>query len=234
MSEDTLQEYVLRIRKKNWVGVSHRDLMEYAARVLISIPCDGLNPYKMVEMWKNYQPNVPPEYHSDEMYAEPSPDILSKVKMEKVDRSEFRATLKAKNMRRRRSELKARRSTAKRARLERVGFFSRRGFFPHSFLISTSERYLPHFSFKCITDKSTRKVEGSRHAHPLFWPILCLSARFMLITPKYKNRAFNAYQQANAVLCLSASEYCFMLISAFHAYQLEDMVFNAYRGVENN
>ncbi len=52
--------------------------------------------------------------------------------------------------------------------------------------------------------------------------------------PKYKNRAFNAYQQANAVLCLSASECCFMLISAFHAYQWEDMAFNAYRGVENN
>jgi hypothetical protein len=64
--------------------------------------------------------------------------------------------------------------------------------------------------------------------------ILCLSARFMLITPKDKNRAFNAYQQANAVLCLSASECCFMLISAFHAYQLEDMAFNAYQGVENN
>jgi hypothetical protein len=46
-----------------------------------------------------------------------------------------------------------------------------------------------------------------------------LSAPFMLITPKYKNRVFNAYskrmlfyayQQANAVLCLSVR---FMLIS---------------------
>ena len=50
----------------------------------------------MVEMWKNYQPNVPPEYHLDEMYAEPSPNILLKMKMETVDRSEFRAILKAK------------------------------------------------------------------------------------------------------------------------------------------
>ncbi len=44
----------------------------------------------------------------------------------------------------------------------------------------------------------------------LFWHILCLSVRFMLISAfyadhqaNYKNRAFNAYHQANAVLCLS-------------------------------
>jgi hypothetical protein len=50
----------------------------------------------------------------------------------------------------------------------------------------------------------------------LFWHILCLSVRFMLISAfyadqaNYKNRAFSAYHQANAVLCLSAS---LMLIS---------------------
>ncbi len=94
---------------------------------------------------------------------------------------------------------------------------------------STYLLFVPRTYCNTITTPSCAHEE-----HPLFWPILCLSARFMLITPKYKNRAFNAYQQANAVLCLSASECCFMLISAFHAYQLEDMAFNAYRGVENN
>ena len=50
----------------------------------------------------------------------------------------------------------------------------------------------------------------------LFWHILCLSVRFMLISAfyadqaNYKNRAFNAYHQVNAVLCLSAR---LMLIS---------------------
>ncbi len=44
----------------------------------------------------------------------------------------------------------------------------------------------------------------------LFWHILCLSVRFMLISAfyadqaNYKNSAFNAYHQVNAVLCLSA------------------------------
>jgi hypothetical protein len=50
----------------------------------------------------------------------------------------------------------------------------------------------------------------------LFWHILCLSLRFMLISAfyadqtNYKNRAFNAHHQANAVLCISAR---LMLIS---------------------
>jgi len=39
---------------------------------------------------------VPVEFHSDELYAEPSPEVWSKVKVEKTDRSEFRANLKAK------------------------------------------------------------------------------------------------------------------------------------------
>ena len=60
------------------------------------IPCVGLIPYKMVEMWKNYRPNVPIEYHPDALYEELSPEVWSKVKVEKTDRSEFRANLKAK------------------------------------------------------------------------------------------------------------------------------------------
>ena len=36
------------------------------------------------------------EFQSDELYAEPSKEVYSKVKMEKTDQSEFRAKLKAK------------------------------------------------------------------------------------------------------------------------------------------
>jgi hypothetical protein len=71
-------------------------LSEYAEGAFKPIPCVGLNPYKMVEMWKNYRPNVPIEYHADILYEEPSPEVWSKVKVEKTDRSEFRANLKAK------------------------------------------------------------------------------------------------------------------------------------------
>jgi hypothetical protein len=90
------QEYILRIRKKNWAKVGRTEMIEYAEKVLKPIMCVGLNPYKMVEMFKNYRPVVPVEFHSDELYAEPSPEVWSKVKVEKTDRSEFRANLKAK------------------------------------------------------------------------------------------------------------------------------------------
>jgi len=90
------QEYILRIRKKNWATVGRTELIVYAEKVLKPIKCLGLNPYKMVEMFKNYRPVVPVEFHSDELYVEPSPEVWSKVKVEKTDRSEFRANLKAK------------------------------------------------------------------------------------------------------------------------------------------
>jgi hypothetical protein len=90
------QEYILRIRKKNWATVGRTEMIVYAEKVLKPIKCVGLNPYKMVEMFKNYRPVVPVEFHSDELYAEPSQEVWSKVKVEKTDRSEFRANLKAK------------------------------------------------------------------------------------------------------------------------------------------
>jgi hypothetical protein len=75
----------------------HRPIKEEEVlQVLKPIKCVGLNPYKMVEMFKNYRPVVPVEFHSDELYAEPSLEVWSKVKVEKTDRSEFRANLKAK------------------------------------------------------------------------------------------------------------------------------------------
>ena len=90
------QEYILRIWKKNWAKVGRTEMIEYAEKVLKPIKCVGLNSYKMVEMFKNYRPVVPVEFHLDELYAEPSPEVWSKVKVEKMDRSEFRANLKAK------------------------------------------------------------------------------------------------------------------------------------------
>jgi hypothetical protein len=53
----------------------------------------GLSPYKIVEMYKKYRPNIPIEYHFDLMYAEPSEEVWSKVKGEKTERSEFRVNL---------------------------------------------------------------------------------------------------------------------------------------------
>ncbi len=60
------------------------------------VRCMGLNPYKVIEMWKNYRPNVPDEFHNNALYAEPTADEWSKVKVERGDRLEFRAAQKAK------------------------------------------------------------------------------------------------------------------------------------------
>jgi hypothetical protein len=39
----------------------------------------------MVEMFSKYRPVVPVEFHSDELYAEPSSEVYSKVKTEKTE-----------------------------------------------------------------------------------------------------------------------------------------------------
>jgi hypothetical protein len=89
-------EYCVCLRKKNWKDVGREEMLAYVEKVLTPIKCDGLNPYKMVELWKNYRPVIPVEYQSDVLYVKPSPEVLAKVKVEKTDRSEFRAYLKAK------------------------------------------------------------------------------------------------------------------------------------------
>jgi hypothetical protein len=91
------QENDLNLRKRGtWDGVTWAQFIEHANKVLKPIQCVGLNPYKIVEMYKNYRPNVPVEYHSDVIYAEPSEEEWSKVKIEKTERLEFWANLKAK------------------------------------------------------------------------------------------------------------------------------------------
>ncbi len=78
-------------------GVTRAQLIEHADKVLKPIQCVGLNSYKIVEMYKNYRPNISVEYPSVVMYAAPSEEVWSKVKVEKMERSEFWANLNAKN-----------------------------------------------------------------------------------------------------------------------------------------
>ncbi len=81
------QEYVLNLWKRGtWDGVTWAQLIEYADKVLKPTQCVGLNPYKIVEMYKNYRLSVPVEYHSDVMYMELSEEVWSKVKVEKTER----------------------------------------------------------------------------------------------------------------------------------------------------
>jgi hypothetical protein len=91
------QEYVFNLWKKGtWDEVTWAQLIEHSDKVLKPIKCVGLNPYKIVEMYKNYRPSIPIEYYSDVMCVEPSEEVWSKVMVEKTERSEFRANLREK------------------------------------------------------------------------------------------------------------------------------------------
>ena len=43
------------------------ELKAHSSTLLLPIKCLGMNPYKMVEMWKNYRPMVPMEFQDDEL-----------------------------------------------------------------------------------------------------------------------------------------------------------------------
>ena len=44
-------------------------LREHSSTSLLSVKCLGMNPYKSVELWKNYRPVVPVEFWEDIMYT---------------------------------------------------------------------------------------------------------------------------------------------------------------------
>jgi hypothetical protein len=90
------EELVCQIFKKHMNSLSNTQVEELAQRELTQLEFEGINPYKVYELFKHYRPYVPVEFQSDPMYAEPSPGQMAKVKAEKVDRKEFRATLKKK------------------------------------------------------------------------------------------------------------------------------------------
>ena len=77
-------------------SLTYTQVYELPQRELTRLEFEGINPYKINELYKHYRPYVPVEFQSDPMYAEPSPEQMAKVKAEKVDRKEFRATLKKK------------------------------------------------------------------------------------------------------------------------------------------
>ena len=88
-------ELVFNLRKRSTSKLSRAEIAEISNSLLVTITNDGLNPYKAVELFTKYRPNIPVQFQSDELYAEPSAEVWAKVKKEKIDRSEFRAQLKA-------------------------------------------------------------------------------------------------------------------------------------------
>ncbi len=87
------QELILQIGKKHMDSLMYTQVDKLAQRELMRLEFEGINPYKVYELYKHYRPYVPVECQSDPMYAEPSLEQMVKVKVEKVDRKEFRALL---------------------------------------------------------------------------------------------------------------------------------------------
>jgi len=86
---------VFNLWKRSTSKLSHAEIAEILNSLLVTITNNVLNPYKVVEMFTKYRPNIPVQFQSDEMYAEPSAEVRAKVKKEKIDQSEFCAQLKA-------------------------------------------------------------------------------------------------------------------------------------------
>ena len=99
------EEFIVPIMKKDFKDLDYREIVDAAETKLTTLEWEGINPYKVYELFKNFRPYVPVEFQSDPMYAKPSPEVLAKVKAEKVDRKEFRATLKKKKYDRTKEQL---------------------------------------------------------------------------------------------------------------------------------
>ena len=99
------EEFIVPIMKKDFKNCLYREIVDAAETEFRMLEWEGINPYKVYELFKNFRPYVPVEFQSDPMYAEPSPEVLAKVKAEKVDRKEFRATLKKKKYDRTKEQL---------------------------------------------------------------------------------------------------------------------------------
>ena len=84
-----------KVWRKAFMIYNVEGVRQYSYANLTVMKCIGLNPYKMVEMWKNYCPNIPVEFQNNELYAKPNKKVLAMVKDEKSYRSEVRAKLKA-------------------------------------------------------------------------------------------------------------------------------------------
>ena len=100
LRESNLNEHPITLhrtsKKKAKIFASAAELKAHSNLLLLPIKCLGMNPYKMVELWKNYRPMVPVEYQDDILYAKPDSEVMAKVKDEKAYRAETRVVLKGK------------------------------------------------------------------------------------------------------------------------------------------
>jgi hypothetical protein len=96
LRESNLEQHVTSNFKLSRKGraMNATNLQAYTLRELIGVECAGLNPYKMVELWKNYRPHVDPNCWKNILYRKPDDKVLALVKSERSEQSVFWEKLK--------------------------------------------------------------------------------------------------------------------------------------------
>ena len=74
--------------KKGRIFHNSAELNEHSSKLLLLIKSLGLNPYKIVQLWKKYRPMVPVEHQGNALYSKPDEATMAKVKDEKMYRAE--------------------------------------------------------------------------------------------------------------------------------------------------
>ena len=72
-----------------------QDIKAAQPELLKQIECSGMNPYKKVELWKQYRPIVSPEDQSNPLYKKTPQDIINIVAGEKKSRKGFNKGMNA-------------------------------------------------------------------------------------------------------------------------------------------
>jgi len=96
LRESNMVEHKISNHKCSKKGrlTSAAELKRQLSDNLTKVECVGINPYKQVEMHFKYGPQVPEDKRKDLLYCEPDSKVMSLVKVERSERSVFRAKLK--------------------------------------------------------------------------------------------------------------------------------------------
>lgn len=97
LRESNLTDHKISTHKCSNKGhlMSAAQLKEHTLVALLTqVECDGLNPYKQVEMQSKYGPHVLKEYWKNVLYCQPDDKVMLMVKAERSEQSVFRAKLK--------------------------------------------------------------------------------------------------------------------------------------------
>ena len=69
------EEFIVLVMKKDVKDRNYPDIVDTAETKSRTLEWEGINSYKVYELFKNFRPYVPIEFWSDLMYAKPSPEI---------------------------------------------------------------------------------------------------------------------------------------------------------------